>query len=149
MPWMQERSEAERRAIWPCLNVATWRREFCFSKSALLRCLYWVFGVLFDLNCTIFFQNFYHLLELFFNFLINCRVFFSKRMEMLPSFSKMQGKFYKFFQDAGKFLQNFPCRVPEVSKIYQKWSLRACLCMKEFPAISTRAVSYNNLNISF
>ena len=24
---MQERSEAERRAIWPCLNVATWRRE--------------------------------------------------------------------------------------------------------------------------
>ena len=22
---MQERSEAERRAIWPCLNVATWR----------------------------------------------------------------------------------------------------------------------------
>ena len=23
---MQERSEAERRAIWPCLNVATWRR---------------------------------------------------------------------------------------------------------------------------
>ena len=21
------RSEAERRAIWPCLNVATWRRE--------------------------------------------------------------------------------------------------------------------------
>ena len=21
---MQERSEAERRAIWPCLNVATW-----------------------------------------------------------------------------------------------------------------------------
>ena len=27
MPWMQERSEAERRAIWPCLNVATWRRE--------------------------------------------------------------------------------------------------------------------------
>ena len=27
VPWMQERSEAERRAIWPCLNVATWRRE--------------------------------------------------------------------------------------------------------------------------
>ena len=25
--YMQERSEAERRAIWPCLNVATWRRE--------------------------------------------------------------------------------------------------------------------------
>ena len=24
---MQERSEAERRAIWPCLNVATWQRE--------------------------------------------------------------------------------------------------------------------------
>ena len=24
---MQERSEAERRATWPCLNVATWRRE--------------------------------------------------------------------------------------------------------------------------
>ena len=24
---MQERSEAERRAIWPCLNVGTWRRE--------------------------------------------------------------------------------------------------------------------------
>ena len=24
---MQERSEAERRAIWTCLNVATWRRE--------------------------------------------------------------------------------------------------------------------------
>ena len=24
---MQERSEAERRAIWPCLNVATWRSE--------------------------------------------------------------------------------------------------------------------------
>ena len=24
---MQERSDAERRAIWPCLNVATWRRE--------------------------------------------------------------------------------------------------------------------------
>ena len=24
---MQERSEAERRTIWPCLNVATWRRE--------------------------------------------------------------------------------------------------------------------------
>ena len=24
---MQERSEAERCAIWPCLNVATWRRE--------------------------------------------------------------------------------------------------------------------------
>ena len=22
-----KRSEAERRAIWPCLNVATWRRE--------------------------------------------------------------------------------------------------------------------------
>ena len=27
LPWMQERSEAERRAIWPCLNVATWQRE--------------------------------------------------------------------------------------------------------------------------
>ena len=27
VPYMQERSEAERRAIWPCLNVATWRRE--------------------------------------------------------------------------------------------------------------------------
>ena len=27
VPQMQERSEAERRAIWPCLNVATWRRE--------------------------------------------------------------------------------------------------------------------------
>ena len=27
VPLMQERSEAERRAIWPCLNVATWRRE--------------------------------------------------------------------------------------------------------------------------
>ena len=27
VPWMQERSETERRAIWPCLNVATWRRE--------------------------------------------------------------------------------------------------------------------------
>ena len=27
VPEMQERSEAERRAIWPCLNVATWRRE--------------------------------------------------------------------------------------------------------------------------
>ena len=27
VPKMQERSEAERRAIWPCLNVATWRRE--------------------------------------------------------------------------------------------------------------------------
>ena len=24
---MQERSEAERRAVWPCLNVATWRRK--------------------------------------------------------------------------------------------------------------------------
>ena len=24
---MQERSKAERRAIWPCLNLATWRRE--------------------------------------------------------------------------------------------------------------------------
>ena len=24
---MQARSEAERRVIWPCLNVATWRRE--------------------------------------------------------------------------------------------------------------------------
>ena len=24
---MEDRSEAERRAIWPCLNVATWRRE--------------------------------------------------------------------------------------------------------------------------
>ena len=24
---MQERSEAEQRTIWPCLNVATWRRE--------------------------------------------------------------------------------------------------------------------------
>ena len=24
---MQERSEVERRAIWPCLNVATWRKE--------------------------------------------------------------------------------------------------------------------------
>ena len=24
---MQEQSEAERRAIWLCLNVATWRRE--------------------------------------------------------------------------------------------------------------------------
>ena len=22
-----KRSEAERRAMWPCLNVATWRRE--------------------------------------------------------------------------------------------------------------------------
>ena len=30
------------------------------------------------------------------------------------------GKFYKFLQDAGKFLQNFPCRVPDVSKFYQK-----------------------------
>ena len=27
VPWLQERSEAERRAIWQCLNVATWRRE--------------------------------------------------------------------------------------------------------------------------
>ena len=27
VPKRQERSEAERRAIWPCLNVATWRRE--------------------------------------------------------------------------------------------------------------------------
>ena len=27
VPQMQERSEAERRAIWPCLNAATWRRE--------------------------------------------------------------------------------------------------------------------------
>ena len=27
VPRMQERSEAERRAIWRCLNVATWRRE--------------------------------------------------------------------------------------------------------------------------
>ena len=27
VPYMQERSEAERRAIWPCLNVVTWRRE--------------------------------------------------------------------------------------------------------------------------
>ena len=24
---MQERREAERRAMWPCLNVATWRKE--------------------------------------------------------------------------------------------------------------------------
>ena len=24
---MREQSEAERRAIWPCVNVATWRRE--------------------------------------------------------------------------------------------------------------------------
>ena len=24
---MQERNEAERRARWPCLNIATWRRE--------------------------------------------------------------------------------------------------------------------------
>ena len=24
---MQKRSEEERRSIWPCLNVATWRRE--------------------------------------------------------------------------------------------------------------------------
>ena len=24
VPQMQERTEAERRAIWPCLNVATW-----------------------------------------------------------------------------------------------------------------------------
>ena len=27
IPLVQERSEAERRAIWLCLNVATWRRE--------------------------------------------------------------------------------------------------------------------------
>ena len=35
LPWMQERSEAEQRAIWPCLNVATWRREL--SDRALQR----------------------------------------------------------------------------------------------------------------
>ena len=34
---MQERSEAERRAIWPCLNVATWRRER--SDRAILQIL--------------------------------------------------------------------------------------------------------------
>ena len=27
VPQMQGRSEAERRAIWPCLNVATWRKK--------------------------------------------------------------------------------------------------------------------------
>ena len=27
VPQMQEQNEAERRANWPCLNVATWRRE--------------------------------------------------------------------------------------------------------------------------
>ena len=37
----------------------------------------------------------------------------------------MQGKFYKFLQDAGKFLQNFPCRVPEVSKLSKM--IHACM----------------------
>ena len=27
VPLVQERSEAERRAIRPCLDIATWRRE--------------------------------------------------------------------------------------------------------------------------
>ena len=59
-------------------------------------------------------------LNIFFIFFIFCRVFFSKRMKILSRFSKMQGKFYKFLQVAGKFLQNFLCSVPEVSKLYQK-----------------------------
>ena len=32
---MQERSEAERRAIWPCLNVATWRKGRDISSPAI------------------------------------------------------------------------------------------------------------------
>ena len=73
-------------------------------------------------------KNAYIMLETFFNF-YRQQGLFSKRMEMLPRVSKMQGrfmfsqdaeKFYKFSQDAGKFLHNFPCSVPEVSKFYQK-----------------------------
>ena len=63
---------------------------------------------------------------------------FSQDAGKFYEFLQDAGKSYKFLQDAGKFLQNFPCRVPEVSKLYQKLSMRACLHMKNFPAISTR-----------
>ena len=37
---MQERSEAERRAIWPCLNIATWRRERNHTTNMLIATKY-------------------------------------------------------------------------------------------------------------
>ena len=84
-------------------NSAAWtpNRQFCFSKSALLRCLYWVFGLLFDLNCTIFSK-----------FFTSCLNFFSFFYKLQGLFFKAHGNTSKFFQDAGKVFTKFSMQGP-------------------------------------
>ena len=61
-------------------------------------------------------------------FLTDCMLFVFKAHGKASKIFQEAGKFYKFSKDVGKILHNFPCMVPEVSKLIKKSKMiPACL----------------------
>ena len=51
------------------------------------------------------------------------------------------GKFYKIFQDAGKFYKTFPCMIPELPRFFKKFPCLHSCNMQKVHAGSTRVSS--------